>query len=791
MNRKSEPMKKWTRVHYMPHIPLYEGKNPVTGSAEHIDLARRAAADGTVLLKNEHHLLPLQYGSQIAVFGKAQADYVKGGGGSGDVTTAYVRTPLEGLKIKQDEGKLKLCQELSAYYQKYVEQAYADGCQPGKVAEPQIPEALLQQAKVATDTAIITICRYSEEGADRQGVPGDGDFYLSPAEEQMVKTVLDNFVNVIVVLNVGGVVDTTWIKNDFRIGAALLPWQGGIEGGLAIADVLCGDACPNGRLTDTFAESFTAYPTAELFHESDDYVEYQEDIYVGYRYFETIPGAKEKVCYPFGYGLSYTEFEITPGAWQIDDRTFCMEVDVKNIGQAVGREVAQLYVQAPQGLLGKPKRVLVGFGKTTELMPGQSQKLTIIGKTADLASYDDTGAISKSAYVLEAGIYQFYLGKNVRDAQKTDMVYEPNTNRILKQLSSKCVPSQLKRRMRADGSFEELPFDKHIPKQNAVPIRNYPREAMWPVPCDFWNPAIQCGGDPVSPQLIDVHDGEITLDEFVNTLTLEQKVWLLCGQPNRGVSNTYGIGNLLLHGVPNVQTADGPAGLRIRPDCHVYTTAFPCATLTACTWDIELAHQIGRAAAEEVKENGFGIWLAPALNIHRNPLCGRNFEYYSEDPLLSGVIASAMVEGIQSQGVAATIKHFACNNKETNRMESDSRVSERALREIYLKGFEICVKQAKPCVVMSSYNLLNGIHTSENRDLLTGILREEWGFEGVVSSDWDNTVVQYREIAAGNDIKMCCGSPEHTLQMIREGKLSEEDVTLSAKRTLQLILRLE
>lgn len=291
--------------------------------------------------------------------------------------------------------------------------------------------------------------------------------------------------------------------------------------------------------------------------------------------------------------------------------------------------------------------------------------------------------------------------------------------------------------------------------------------------------------------MIDVHDGKITLDEFVNTLTLEQKVWLLCGQPNRGVSNTYGIGNLLLHGVPNVQTADGPAGLRIRPDCHVYTTAFPCATLTACTWDIELAHQIGRAAAEEVKENGFGIWLAPALNIHRNPLCGRNFEYYSEDPLLSGVIASAMVEGIQSQGVAATIKHFACNNKETNRMESDSRVSERALREIYLKGFEICVKQAKPWVVMSSYNLLNGIHTSENRDLLTGVLREEWGFEGVVSSDWDNTVVQYREIAAGNDIKMCCGSPEHTLQMIREGKLSEEDVTLSAKRTLQLILRLE
>lgn len=784
-------MKKWTRIHYMPHTPLYEGQERVTGSQTHIDLSRHAAADGTVLLKNERGLLPLCRGERIAVFGKAQSDYVKGGGGSGDVTTAYVRSLLQGLRIKQSEGKLSICDALSDFYDGYVQKAYANGYAPGRVEEPELSEKLLYTAMAYTDTAIITLCRYSGEGMDRMGTPGDGDFYLCAAEERMIQKVLTHFNRVVVVLNVGGIVDTTWIKNDSRVGAALLPWQGGMEGGLAIADVLCGDACPNGRLTDTFAENFDAYPSADCFHESEDYVEYQEDIYVGYRYFETIPGAAEKVCYPFGYGLSYTEFKTDVVSFVVDSEHFCVEADVQNVGKMPGRDVLQLYVKAPQGRLGKAARSLVGFQKTKTLEPGQTQRLCICGKMDEIASFDDVGVVCRSAYVLEAGEYAFYLGRNVRDAEKLHAVYTLEETCIVRQLTSKCAPRQLSQRLQSDGSIQKLPVDRVERPKAPVPIRHYPRENQWDVPCDLWWPYTACGAEAISPQLIDVYDGKMSLDDFVSVLTLEQKISLLGGQPNRGVANTFGYGNLRLYGVPNAMTADGPAGLRIKPECHVFTTAFPCATLMACTWDAELVFQVETAAAEEVKENGFGIWLAPALNIHRNPLCGRNFEYYSEDPLLSGMIAAAAVSGIQSQGIAATIKHFACNNKETNRVESDSRVSERALREIYLKGFEICIKRAKPWVVMSSYNLLNGVHTSANRELLMGILREEWGFDGMVSSDWDNTVLQYQEIAAGNDLKMCCGMPEETLQMVQEGKLSEEAVEQSAKRVLQLILRLE
>ena len=266
---------------------------------------------------------------------------------------------------------------------------------------------------------------------------------------------------------------------------------------------------------------------------------------------------------------------------------------------------------------------------------------------------------------------------------------------------------------------------------------------------------------------------------------------MLGGQPNRGPANTFGFGNLSLFGIPNAMTADGPAGLRIQPQCGVCTTAFPCATLLACTWNEGLLYAVGKAAAEEIKENGIGIWLAPAINIHRNPLCGRNFEYYSEDPLVAGTLSGALVRGVQSEGVATSVKHFACNNKETNRRESDSRLSERALREIYLKNFEICVKTAQPWTIMTSYNIINGTRASENKELLTGILRGEWGFEGLVTTDWYTHGEQWKEIAAGNDIKMGCGMPKHTLKMLQDGKLDRQDVISSVKRLLELLLKLD
>ena len=289
----------------------------------------------------------------------------------------------------------------------------------------------------------------------------------------------------------------------------------------------------------------------------------------------------------------------------------------------------------------------------------------------------------------------------------------------------------------------------------------------------------------------DVADGKMTLDEFMDILTLDDCINLLGGQPNTGCANTFGMGNLPEYGVPNVMTADGPAGLRILSKCGVNTTAWPCATLLASTWDEELVEKVGKAGAEEVKENNISIWLTPACNIHRSPLCGRNFEYYSEDPYLAGKTGAAMVRGIQSQHIGASVKHFAANNKETNRKDSDSRVSERALREIYLKQFEIIVKEAHPYTIMSSYNLLNGIHASENKELLTGILRDEWEFDGVVTTDWWTFGEHYRETKAGNDIKMAAGYPERIKEAYEKGLITEAEIRLSARRILNMILKID
>ena len=289
----------------------------------------------------------------------------------------------------------------------------------------------------------------------------------------------------------------------------------------------------------------------------------------------------------------------------------------------------------------------------------------------------------------------------------------------------------------------------------------------------------------------EVAEGKITLDEFVAQLPNEAICHMLGGQPNFGVANTCGFGNLPDFGVPNAMTADGPAGVRINQECGIFTTAFPCSTQVACTWDPQIAYAIGEAGAKELKENNLAIWLTPAINIHRSPLCGRNFEYYSEDPFVAGMMAAGMVRGIQSQKVSASVKHFALNNKETNRKNSDSRVSERAAREIYLKAFEIIVKTADPWYIMSSYNLINGVRASECGELLTDILRDEWGFGGIVSTDWHVHSEHYVEINAGNDIRMPGGFPERLLLAVENGAITRETLEISAKRVLNMLLKLD
>ena len=804
-------MEKWTRFFYQPCLPLGKEGRRVTGSREHIELSRRAASEGMVLLKNQGDLLPFHTGQKLAVFGKACVDYVKGGGGSGDVTVAYTRNLMEGLKIKEQEGKVEVFWPAARYYEKEIRDQYAQGYCPGMTVEPEVPEELLTQAKAFTDTAIITICRYSGEGWDRKSIAdkafagGDqslaqlsakifenGDFCLTEAEKKMVEKVKTAFPHVAVVLNVGGMMDTSWFKEDEKISAVLLAWQGGIEGGLAAADILCGDVNPSGKLTDTFAGTLEDYPSSESFHESLDYVNYEEDVYVGYRYFESFPQAKEKVIYPFGYGLSYTTFEISVKDLKVEKDKVSVKAEVTNLGKRAGKEVVQVYYSAPQGKLGKPALELGAFEKSRLLAPGESQTMFLKFPVSSMGSFDDMGKISRSAYVLEAGNYSFYVGNSAENLEKWGEPWNLGEDRIICQLTSKAAPYHLPKRLTGDGSYEMLPERKLEPEPLGLPEQDMDLlEGMEPADRGYGQRIRREMKASEKHLLREVAEGKLSLEEFMEQLSDRDLAELLGGQPNTGVANTYGMGNLREYGVPNVMTADGPAGLRIKPQCHVYTTAWPCATMLACTWNTRLVEEIGAAGASEVKENNIGIWLTPAMNIHRSPLCGRNFEYYSEDPLVAGKMGAAMVRGIQSQHVAASVKHFACNNKESNRKDSDSRVSERALREIYLKGFEIVVKESDPWTIMSSYNLINGHRASENKDLLTGILRDEWGFKGIVTTDWWTRGEHYKEAKAGNDIKMGCGYPDRLLMALEKGLITREEIKICAKRILEMILKLD
>ena len=611
----------------------------------------------------------------------------------------------------------------------------------------------------------------------------------------MIETVTRYFEKVVVVLNVGGMVDTSWFVKEKKIPAVLLAWQGGMEGGLAAAELLAGMGSPSGKLPDTFAARLEDYPSSYNFHESDFYVDYTDDIYVGYRYFETIPGALAKVNYPFGFGLSYTQFD-----WQVVSVSeklgqLLVQVDLTNVGKRPGKEVLQVYGMAPQGKLGKSKRHLLVFEKSRLLQPGETQRLRLAWKMEDMASYDDLGKVKKSAYVLEQGDYFFYLGNSVENVEKLDHTYSQTQDQVVLQCQPKLVPASLKERMLADGTMEPLPqLPARNPKECGLPyLSKEPLDGLKPATRAV--PGTYCWGEDLYKKGVrpfsEVAEGRMTVKEFLAQMTDEEVAHLLGGQPNTGVANTFGWGNMPEYGIPNCMTADGPAGLRIAPECGVTTTAWPCATLLAATWNPNVVYQVGAAGGKEVKENNIAAWLTPALNIHRSPLCGRNFEYYSEDPLLAGVLAGAMVKGIQSQGVAATVKHFALNNKETDRKHSDSRVSERAAREIYLKAFEYVIKGAKPWAVMSSYNIINGCYASENKELLEDILRDEWGFDGMVTTDWWTLGEHYKEVKAGNDMKMACGDPKRLKEAVDQGLLTRQDLEHCAERVLNLILKLD
>ena len=763
-------MNKWTRIKFHPNLPLGDNGERVTACAEHIALAKNAAKEGMVLLKNDERVLPFKKGTRLALFGKGIFDYVRGGGGSGEVTTRYSRNIYDGFK--QLNNHVCVEESLADFYREYVKEQYAAGNNTNWIVEPEVPDELCIKAQSFTDTAVIVFSRLSGESWDRsvedefasenskvtserRRIYEKGDFYLSYAETTLVEKVKKYFTKIVVVLNVCGIVDTEWFFADEQIQSVLVSWLGGIEGGLAAAELLCGLGNPSGKLADTFAKHLADYPSTKGFHESDNYVDYTEDIFVGYRYFETIPGAAEYVNYPFGYGLSYTDFNWSVVSAEAVDEKIKIKIRITNIGEYAGKEVLQVYANAPQGLLGKPKKVLMAFQKTNLLLPKEEQLITLQFAINGMASYDDLGKIVKSAYLLEKGEYTFHVGNNVRDTIKIDFSYVVEQDEVVEQLSSRIVPTSLSKRLMSDGNYEELPQgEANDPDYTALEPMDYVSKWAGEMP------AVRAIGRiprrtrerKESLNFNYVAEGKQSLGEFVAQLSNEELAHLLGGQPNVGVANTWGFGNMPEFNIPNVMTADGPAGLRIKPECGIYTTAFPCATLLACTWNPEITYAVGEAGAKEVKENNIAVWLTPAANIHRSPLCGRNFEYYSEDPLLTGIMAASMVKGIQAQNIAPSVKHFALNNKETNRKNSDSRVSERAAREIYLKAFEIIVKTANPWCIMTSYNIINGHRASENYDLLEGILREEWGFDGMICTDWWTCGEHYKEVKAGNDV---------------------------------------
>ena len=789
-------MEKYARFRYMPCLPLGKKGKRVTASKENAEISRRAACEGMVLLKNKNNALPLKKGEKIALFGKATIQYVKGGGGSGDVHCAYIRNVYDGFCEKRNEGKVEIYEPLIDFYKDYVEKGSAsipteaqinatwdvvnamDFCQKRDdmtydtfqsmfVKEAVVPDELIDSASKEAETAIITLSRFSAEGTDRRDIPGD--YKVSNVEKELIKKVSEKFKKVIVVLNAGAVMDCEAFVDNNTVQALLMGWQAGMEGGMAIADILCGDVNPSGKLPDTIVKAYDCYPSKFDMAECFEHVDYSEDIYVGYRYFETIPGKKEDVRYPFGFGLSYTEFEISGAICGESDGKITAAANVKNIGTVAGKEVLQLYFSAPQGKLGKPFVQLAAFKKTKLLAPGESETIALSFDINSMASFDDLGKIEKSAYVLEKGEYKFLIGNSSRNLKELEYKYTLSHDVVTEKLTQYCRPFKLAKRMLSDGSYESLPMGEGEYKVGEPIVSKYVHSET-AVPFDEVGKSI-------------------SLEDFVNQFTLDEMMYFVGGQKPTGVANTGCFGPIDRLKVPAVPTADGPAGLRLHTETGITTTAFPCATLLAAMWNTDLAFEVGAAAASEIRENNIGVWLAPALNIHRNPLSGRNFEYFSEDPVLAGKSAAAEIRGIQSQKVAVSMKHFACNNKEPNRFASDSRISERALREIYLKVFEIAVKEGDPWTVMSSYNLINGIHTSESWELLTGILRNEWGSKAMVVTDWGVKNNPVTEVIAGNDMKMHCGYPDDLKAAYDKGELTAEHLKICVMRILEMFIK--
>lgn len=812
-------------------------KDPAISSRElaNREIARKAASEGMVLLKNENQVLPLKPGAKIALYGVGASRTIKGGTGSGDVNEREHVSIYQGMK---NAGFVITTEDWINNYEECYKQARIDWKntieqQMAKEEDPVMgffniyaANAFLSPAgakisKTDADTAIYVISRVAGEAADRFNEKGD--YYLTDDEAEQLKDICAMYEHVIVAVNTGGLMDLSFMDEYSNIEGLLQIVQPGMEGGNAFADVVSGKVTPSGKMTDTWTYKYEDYPNAETFSHMNGDVnneKYTEGIYVGYRYFDTFD---VPVRYCFGYGLSYTEFETKTESVLLDDQKIVVKTNTVNKGSLYsGKEVVQVYVTCPNGELEKEYRRLVAFGKTKEIAPGMSSTVTMEFGVDKLASYSE----KKAGWILEAGEYIVWVGNSLNDSIPCAVL----------KLDEEVMLSKTQNLFALQEELEELHQNQSRAEKAAKVLAGAAADGLT---------VVELKAAEIKTETITYKENKdlVSMEalEFAKTLSDEQLIALASGDPGKGQGSNLGSAGISVPGsagetndcakdknLASIVLADGPAGLRLLKSYNVdngeiikkpfmasieggifydgnteepgetyyqYCTAIPVGTLLAQTWDTELIEKVGEMIGGEMQEFDVTLWLAPGMNIHRNPLCGRNFEYYSEDPLVAGRMAGAMTNGVQNvPGCGTTIKHFAGNNQEDNRMGSNDIVSERTFREIYLKGFEIAIKETQPMSIMTSYNLINGVHAANNNDLCTKVARCEWGFEGMIMTDWTTTekgsdCTASGCMRAGNDIVMpgALCDRANLEKEFADGTLKKEDLLACISRTVNII----
>ena len=773
------------------------------------EAAIMAAAEGIVMLRNEGEALPLKHGSRVALFGRMQTHYYKSGTGSGGmVNVSHVTDIREGLA---DSPSITLDPELMDIYDKWDEENPTDeglgwGQEAWSQAEMPVSSELAEKMASRNDAAVLIIARTA--GEDRDNTAEKGSYYLSDSEEQMLSAVSAAFERTIVILNVGNIIDMSFVAK-YDIKSVLYAWQGGMIGGSAVARVVTGEVNPSGCLTDTIAVSLSDYPSNDNFGNRDIHEDlYEEDVFVGYRYFSTF--APSKVLYPFGFGLSYTEFDVKVTGFVFDGKDVKVTAVVENKGEVPGKKAVMLYASAPQGKLSKPLRVLIGFAKTEVIPAGGNEQVEITAPVRNFASYDDDGRTGLgTGFILDAGRYTFFIGGDVTTGNEAG-TFDLDAPVLVEQLDNAMGPTQAFKRMTAVPSSTGNGFAKEY---EDVPLmtESFLDSRLSRVPTEIAQTG-DCG-----IKLSDVKSGKNTLEEFTAQLSDEDLCLIIRGEGMGSFKATIGTAaafggiskELKEMGIPTLCCSDGPSGMRI--DSGKKAFSLPNGTCLASTFNTAIVEELYTYLGIEMVSNKIDTLLGPGINIHRHPLNGRNFEYFSEDPVLTGLMACAQVRAFEKNGVTPTIKHLCGNNRETQRRESNSVISERALREIYLRPFEIAVKEGNARSIMTSYNRVNGIYSANNYDLNTIVLREQWGYTGIVMSDWwafigvtggdtaEHSLTDHSVMARSqNDIYMVCSNVERkfldeadTYKELTEGdgsRITRAELQRNAKNILRFAM---